>query len=270
MNYQQVIIMPLEGIEVTEAHALQRQRCESFGARTAERIRAADNCLFSLLPYEELSRQAACWYKACEQGMLRGNYAPITEWIRSQLHLSQAEGFAPQDLLQLLLICRLSAIEVEGWDEEVFSAIDEVINEVLEAARTEFAWNIPETITYLAYTPGQPKASGPGKLAAKQVGERRSFGRNRLRLPIRVCGTGDRGQMEEVTRTQSISRGGLYFVTREDYRAEQMLKITYPFWTESSGINKEYSAKIVRLDCLRDGTCGVAVKFLQSLGREAN
>jgi hypothetical protein len=228
MNHQQVMNMPFEEIEVTEAQLLERQRCESFGARTAETIRAAENCLFSLLPYEELSRRAAGWYEACVQGMLRGNYAPIDEWIRSQSHLAHAEGFAPQDLLQLLLICRHSAIEVEGWNEEVLSAIDEVINDVLGPTYTEFAWITPEKMTYLACTSGEAKATGPGERAEEQTSERRSFDRNRLQLPIRVCGTGDRAQMEEATRTQSISRGGVYFVTRENCRAEQILKITYP------------------------------------------
>jgi PilZ domain len=269
MNHKQVMNMPFEEIEITEAQLLQRQRCESFGARTAERIRAAENCPYSLLPYEELSRLAASWYEACAQGMLRGNYAPIDEWIRSQSHRAKGEGFAPQDLLQLLLICRHSAVELERWDEEVLSPIDEVINDILGATRAEFACSTPEKMTYLVYTSGEDKANGTSKRAEEQVGERRSFDRNRLRLPIRVCGTGDRGQMEEVTRTQSISRGGLYFVTREDYRAEQILKITYPYWTESGGINSEYLARIVRLDCLRGGDWGVAVEFLQSLGRNA-
>jgi PilZ domain len=261
--------VPFEEIEVTEAQLLQQQRCESFGARTAEMIRAAENCLFSLLPYEELSRLAASWYEACAQGMLRGNYAAIDEWIRSQSHLAKGEGFAPQDLLQLLLICRNSAVEVEGWNEEVLSSIDEVINDILGSTRAEFACNTPEKMTYMACTSGEAKASEPGERVEEQGDERRSFDRNRLRLPIRVCGTGDRGQMEEVTRTQSISRGGLYFVTRENCRAEQILKITYPYWTESSGINREYPAKVVRVDCLSDGAWGVAVEFLRSLGCKA-
>jgi PilZ domain-containing protein len=262
--------MPFEEFEVTEAQLLQRQRSESFGARTAKRIRAAENCLFSLLPYEELSRRAAGWYEACAQGMLRGNYAPIDAWIRSQSRIAMAEGFTPQDLLQLLLICRNSAIEVERWNEELLSTIEEVINEVLVATRTELAWNFPEKMAYPAHEKREANANGLRKPVEEKAGERRSFERNRLRLPIRVCGTGNHGQMEEITHTQSISRGGLYFVTREDYREGQILKITYPYWTESGGINSEYRAKIVRLDRLSEGAWGIAVEFLQNLGRKAN
>jgi hypothetical protein len=270
MCHQQVVTMRFEETEVTEAQLLQQQRCASFGAQTAIRIRAAENCLFSLLPYEELSRRAADWYESCAQGMLRGNYAPIDEWIRVQSHLAAVEGFALEDLLQLLLICRRSAIEVEGWNEEALSAVDEVINDVLSAIRMDVGWDIPEKLNYLAGESSDAKSSGSSEQVEERVGERRSFDRNRLRLPIRICGTGDRGRMEEITRTQSISRGGLYFVTRESYRAEEVLKITYPFWTQHGGINREYSARVVRLVCMSDGTWGVAVDFLESLGRKVN
>src|SRR6202011_1552493 len=98
--------------------------------------------------------------------------------------------------------------------------------------------------------------------------ERRNFDRNRLRLPIRVCGTGERGRIEETTFTQSISRGGLYFVSREEWSAGQILNITYPYWTDLGGINTEYTAKVLRLDPLKDETWGVGVEFLESLGRK--
>jgi hypothetical protein len=192
--------------------------------------------------------------------MLRGNYAPIDRWIRSQSQLASAEGFKPQHLLELVAICRKSAVEAEGWNEEPLSAIDEVIHDVFNATCAEIAWSVSEKTAYPT-----PKANGPER-AEREVRERRSSDRNRLRVPIRVCGAGDHGETEEVTRTQSISKGGLYFVAREEYRAEQILKITYPYWPEFGGINKEYPARIVRRDRLKDGTWGVAVKFLQSLG----
>ncbi len=257
--------MPFEETEVTEAQLSQQQRSVNFGARTAEKVRAAAKCPFSLLPHEELSRLAAGWHEACAEGMLRGNYAPIDQWIRSQSQLASAEGFKPHDLLELMAICRKSAIEFEGWNEEPLSAIDEVIHDVFKATCAEIAWNVQEkNVPEKTFLPTS-KANGPER-AEREARERRSFDRNRLRVPIRVCGTGDHGETEEVSRTQSISRGGLYFVTREEYRAEQILKITYPYWPEFGGINKEYPARIVRRDRLKDGTWGVAVRFLQSLG----
>ena len=255
--------MPIEETEVTEAQLSQQQRCLTFGARTAEKVRASGKCPFSLLPHGELSRLARGWYEACAEGMLRGNFAPIDRWIRSQSQLAAGEGFKPQDLLELVAICRKSAMESQGWNEEPLSAIDEVIHDVFQATCAEIAWNAPED------TPCATAKPNGSERAEREVRERRSFDRNRLRVPIRVCGTGDRGQTEEATRTQSISRGGLYFVTREEYRAEQILNITYPYWPEFGGINKEYPAKVVRRELLKDGTWGVAVKFLQSLGNSS-
>lgn len=75
-------------------------------------------------------------------------------------------------------------------------------------------------------------------------------------------GEGHRAQMEEVTHTQSISRVGLYLMTRENCRSEQILKITHPYRPDLSGINREYPAKVVRVDCLNDRKWSIAVEFL--------
>lgn len=263
--------MPFNEIEITEAQAQQRRRGVSFAARTAEKIRATENCLFSLLPHQELSRRVAGWYEACAEGMLRGNYAPIDEWIRSQLRLAKREGFVGEDLLDLMLICRQSAIVLEGWNEDVLSPIDEVIDEILGTSRPKFASD-SENKTALAHNSGVAKTNAAdSRVRLHEHGnERRNFDRNRLRLPIRVRGTDERGPMEEITCTQSISRGGLYFVAWKDWHAEQALKITYPYWTDSNSINSEYRAKVVRVDCLSDGARGIAVEFKQSLSRKGD
>jgi hypothetical protein len=260
--------MPFEEIEVTEAQALQQQRSASFGARTAERIRATESCLFSLLPHDELSRRAARWYEACAQGMLRGNYAPISEWIRAQLRSARGEGFVREDILQLLQICRRSAIELEGWNEDILSSLDEVIDEIVGNSGTKTANS--KKIKEPAYTSIRAVTIEPTDRVNGERNERRSFDRNRLRLPIRVFGATERGQTDEISSTRSISRGGLYFVSSHDWRTNEVLKIVYPYWTEVNSINTEYRAKIVRVDSLSDETWGVAVEFLQSLGRKVH
>src|SRR6202035_2937246 len=106
--------MPFHEEETTGAQVLQRKRCARFATEAAERIRSDEKCLFSLLPHQELSRLAGDWYDACAQAMLRGNYAPIDQWIRSQSRLATEQGFASEDILQLLFICRRSAIETES------------------------------------------------------------------------------------------------------------------------------------------------------------
>jgi hypothetical protein len=269
--------MLLQSTESTKPQSRQqRERGEKFAARTAEVIGAAGQCLFSLLPYEERCRQAASWYEACAQATLRGNYAPLDEWIRSQACKAAEEHFALEDLLELLRICRRSAIEVERWNEDIFSAVDDVINEGLLAIRAQVPWNISEDLNYLQEAESdpapQPGVSAPEPTAGVEIreGERRVSGRNRLALPIRVCGNTPQGQIEEITRTENVSLGGLYFKTRENYREDSPLLVTYPYWTDPGSINKEYPAQVARLDRLPDKTWGVAVEFLQNLSEKTS
>src|SRR5579863_6885380 len=185
--------MLLQKPELTKAQTRQqRQRRERFAAGTADAIGAAGQCLFSLLPYQERVRQAASWYDACAQAMLRGNFAPLDAWIRRQACLTAEENFEMEDLMQLLRICRRSAVEIDGWDEDVFSAVDDVINEGLLAIRPKVPWNISDGLNYLKEAESIPalkpelNASEPIDCAETRQGERRESGRNRLALPIRV------------------------------------------------------------------------------------
>lgn len=264
--------MILQKSEVTKAQALQqRQRCERFAAGTADAIGAAADCLYSLLPFEERRRQAADWYDACAQAMLRCNFAPLDKWIQLQTCLAAEEHFELQDLLQLLRICRRSAIEIDGWDEDVFSEVDDVINQGLLANRANVSWNIPDKLNYLHEAATEPAshldAAMPDLLATAEIrnGERRISGRNQLALPIRIrCNTKGR-QSNETTRTSNVSLTGLYFRTPENYQIGSHLQITYPYWTGPGSINREYPARVARLDRLPDRSWGVAVEFLQNL-----
>ena len=260
--------MPFQEQESTEAELLQRKRCERFAAQAADRIRATEPCVYSLLPHDELSRMAGAWYEGCAQAMLRGNYAPLDAWVRSQSRLAAAQGFAPGDLFQLMQICRQSAIETENWNEDIFSAVDEVIHEVLTATCAKISWDVTDS---KANAPAESEAPAPTAEPEieEQNGERRRFARNRLCLPIRVLSSRN-GGAEDVTRTQSISRGGLYFLTSKEYKYDQALRINFPFWNEPGGINREYAAKVVRVDPLPDNTWGVGIDFTESLGRKRN
>jgi PilZ domain len=265
--------MPFEDEEATGAQLLQRERGDKFAPQAADRIRAAEKCLFSLLPHEELSRLAGEWYEACSQAMLRGNYAPIDIWVRTQSTLAASEGFAPEDLLQLLQICRQSAIEVEYWNEDIFSAVDEVIQDVFGSIRSKLPWNIPDDADYHLHAPVEIEKSAPIVEEVKvetRTGNRRRFTRNRLQLPIRVIDSGGNGDAEEIARTRSISRGGLYFLSSKGYQKDHIMKINFPYWNSPGGINVPYAVKVVRLDSLPDETWGVGVDFLESLGRKTS
>ena len=247
-------VMRFEELEVTGAQRLQEQRCQGFAFRTANRIRASENCLFALLPCEELARLAAGWYEACSQAMLRGNFAAIEQWIRCQSARAAAEGFGLEDVLELLRLCRNSAFETEQWNQDIFLQVEEVINEVIRATT---GWS-----TQL----NEPEKAVLSVETDRVSDERRNFGRNHLQFPIRVRCVVGQWRAEEITVTKNISRGGLYFVTGGYYQTGQVLEISYPYWTDPGAINPEYSAKVVRLDRLSNKTCGVAVQFLESLG----
>jgi hypothetical protein len=264
--------MALLKSEITKTQErAQKQRCDRFAGGAAEAIGADQQCLFSLLPYHERSRQAAGWYAACAQGMLRCNYAPLDAWIKQQACLANAEHFELRDLLQLLRICRRSAIEIDGWDEDVFSAVDEVINEGIFSIRAEVSWEIPAGLNYLNDGESKPAAMAdlnePESILNPEVreGDRRTSGRNRLALPIRLRHTTERGQREEITNTENVSMTGLYFKTKTNFLPQSRLQIIYPYWTAPGSINKEYTAEVARVDRLPDQWWGVAVEFLQNL-----
>jgi hypothetical protein len=173
--------------------------------------------------------------------------------------------------MQLLRICRNSAIEIDGWDEDVFSAVDDVINEGLRAIREKVSWDIPDHLNYLkeaqSEAASQPELieSDPIARALIRKGERRETGRNRLALPIRVRCTLQKKQSDEITLTQNVSLSGFYFRTQKDYSLGSHLNVIYPYWTGPGSINREYPARVARLDPLPDRSWGVAVEFLQNL-----
>ena len=257
--------MLFEESEITGSQLLQEKRCQSFASMTANRIQAVEGCLFSFLPREELARLAAGWYEACSQAMLRGNFAAIEQWVRCQSTRASAEGFALKDVVELLRICRRSAIETEQWNEDIFPQVEEVVEEVLNATTD---WSERAEHNLVALEPGDSVASVLHLESDEASGERRHFGRNHLQFPIRVRTTIGQWRAEEITVTKNISRGGLYFETEGYYQAEQTLKVTYPYWKDPGAINPEYSAKVLRIDRLSDKTWGVAVHFWESHGAD--
>jgi PilZ domain len=279
--------MPLDTDRVTEAAKSQSRRCAVFGATVAKKIRAAAHCQFALLPHEELARLASGWYEASAQAMLSGNYVPLSTWTQEQARRAAGQNFELEDVLELLRICRGAAIQGDQWREDALSVIDDTINDALRSLGSGVVWAIPGTLTYVSANAARPERAPQPRVAEQTAvsaavleqpeassepwsenssGDRRDFGRNGLRFPIRVRTAGDRC-IDELSYSENVSRSGLYFYTRStSYRMQMTVKVTYPYWTERGAINREYDAKVVRLDRMTDGSFGVAVEFTESLG----
>lgn len=275
--------MPFEEEQATEGLSKQQSARDRYAAVAGERLRAAEDCQFSLLPYEELTRTAAGWYDAAAEGMLRGNFSKLDKWIKEHTKIASDQGFELDDLLQLLRICRQVAIEKEGWQDDHLVDIDAIIDESIAALRQQVAWEIPEGLNYvtgktkaqlaaekaaLAAGPAQGAAALAAAAAAEGPrGERRKTLRSKIRMPILVRANLGGWMQDEVTKTENIARGGVYFITEKPYTMGMSMRIIYPYSDAPGAMNVEYPAEVVRLDQI-NGKKGVAVKFLVTLGKK--
>jgi hypothetical protein len=265
--------MLLDIDKITEASQAQAQRCAAFGARTAENIRAANNCQFALLPHEELARLASGWYAASAQAMLNANYSPISAWVQAQALLAAGQNFNLEDVLELLRICRGAAIQGEKWNEDMFSIVDDVINETFQSIGSAVPWIVPSPLNYVFANTHRPETAAvksPEQASEPWSGNscdnRRDFGRNCLKFPIQVRATANH-PVDELVYSENVSRSGLYFLTRNaSYKLQMAVLVTYPYWTDPGAINRQYRAKVVRIDSMIDGSFGLAVEFTESLG----
>jgi hypothetical protein len=279
--------MPLDLETFAELSQGQAQQCAAFAERVSRKIRLSETCQFALLPQDELVRLVSGWYAASASGMVRNNSTEIDVWTQKQAKAAAAQRFELDDLLEFLRICREAAVQDEKWSEDIFSVVDDAINTALQSIGTSVPWNVPPFFNYLTGKGSQPPvapiqpvapttfADAPNLDAAESASDpwledwskdRRNCGRNQLKLPIRIR-TAKATSIDELTYSENISRSGLYFLTRNSsYKLQLAIKVTYPYWAEPGAINREYDAKVVRMDRMTDGSFGVAVEFTEALG----
>lgn len=252
--------------------AQDNERRQRYASSVARRLRATSDCRFSLLPAPELARIAGKWYDAALAVMNQCDPYSIDRLVHEYGCLAAEEGLTLADLLQLLRLCRQVAIEEDGWREEVFDNMDVLIDEALSRLRHKVAWQIPEGLNYLT---GKSCADSEGEQsgqvehlklakAAEPRGERRGHFRNQLRLPIRICGLLSSGPVEEITSTTNISKGGVYFLSRNSYFKGMRLQVVYPYWGTPDAVNRTYPVAVTRIDERKEGR-GIALKFLVNL-----
>jgi hypothetical protein len=228
-------------------------------------------CLFSLMPEIDLVQKTSKWYQAYTEAAFRFNGVLIKQWVRNEASRAAEEGFSLEDFLDLLQACRQCAIDVEGWEEDALSPADRAIDETLVNLRG-IAWTIAAGTTYATRNVkhSTPLVTDTQTLDENILSrERRNATRCQLRMPIRVRSTDSASTPTEITRTASVSRTGLSFVTPNDYNIGTDLLIVYPYWGADDQFSEEYTARVVRKESQPEGGRHVAIRFLQPLGRKS-
>lgn len=234
-----------------------QSRSVNFADYTSEKVRGARNCAFSQLDDEELVQCLRLWYEACAQAMFQGDYSLIDEWVRKLGIAAANRGHDLEDFLELLRLCRSSAIE------DLVSPVDDVINEALRCGLGDTSWMIPADLDYVGTETTNLPSVENAVTVAKEAPERRIVKRVSSKLPIRVFGDGITGYwLDLVLQTENVSRNGLYFLAYEPFSKGLPLHIICPYSTDSKVINKELSAKVVRVDRTGDRSRGIAVQLL--------
>jgi hypothetical protein len=100
-----------------------------------------------------------------------------------------------------------------------------------------------------------PQAEGPPR-------EKRQTPRAKISLSARIRPSDPRRE-EEVRTTLNRSPCGLYFTTwTEHYYVGMHLRVTFPYSSSVDLCNSEQVATIARIDRLKDGRLGIAVRIL--------
>lgn len=249
-----------------------KAKLAQFALEAAFRVRRMYICLYALIPEDELVSLTAEWYRVYAEATLRHNHDLVRQWICTESVKASEVGIGLEDFLALLDCCRQCVIDVEQWDEDAVLPVDRVINETLLSLRGIVAWSIPPEINYVMSDVG---TSAPlvmdTQILEKDVlpREKRNASRCQLKLPIRVRANDLREPCEE-TKTTSISRTGLSFVTSRSYDLGAELLVVYPYWNAEDQFNEEYLARVVRKRPLPDGRLSISIRFVQPLRHKSN
>lgn len=253
------------------ANPNQQVRLANFANRTAEKIRAAHNCAFSKFDHQELVQCVTAWHESCAQAMLRGNYSLIDRWVCKLGRVATEHRLELEDLLEMLRICRSSAIEIEQWEPDVLLSVDDVINESLYSGVKNPAWKISADVDYRGTNSAKPPLIESATIVAEKVPldrgrERRFAARMSRQLSVRVTGNGITGyHLDLVVQTESLSSNGLYFLAYEPFSAGLDLLVRYLSSKDPGANNKAFPAKVVRVDRRIGKSRGIAIQFLNPI-----
>ena len=115
-------------------------------------------------------------------------------------------------------------------------------------------------------SPGMEK--GQTTLSKRLSAERRTSRRCKFTQLMRIRPSDpERAHFDDMRKTISVSRTGVYFHTTEPgYEVGMRLFLIMPYTNEPGSGNREYLAEVVRKDQLPNGTTGIGVKLLLEVG----
>src|SRR5260370_7125187 len=119
--------------------------------------------------------------------------------------------------------------------------------------------------------PTMPATDDPKSNRISEENRRRNP-RARISLPIRVRSADFvDNQVDEVLATINMSRGGLCFSSqRGSYHRGMKVLLTIPFRDFVADAGPDERAEVVRVEHLKDGRAGVAVRLLKSTEARAH
>ncbi len=98
--------------------------------------------------------------------------------------------------------------------------------------------------------------------------ERRRSRRIRIGQPLKVRPSDPRDpHFEDTATTKNVSRDGIYFLSKNSLFYEGMrVFISLPYHIPSDPLDQEYIGQVARIENLPDGTRGIAVQLLTTVG----
>src|ERR1700730_16316832 len=113
----------------------------------------------------------------------------------------------------------------------------------------------------------QKTLASSGSSTRSAVVERRGSRRCKMTQLMRIRPSHPETKyFEDLRRTVSASRSGIYFHTTElDYEVGQRLFVTMPYSADPCTIGREYLAEVVRKDALKNGMTGIGFKTLMEI-----
>ena len=241
---------------------------QNYVKAACQALQRESSCRFSTLPPAKLLRIAEGWHAAVSSATLDGDYNAVAVWVTEQVEAAREQGFKLPDVVSLLRTCRKVAIKEAGWIEDQLAEVDGLINELLGQLKDQVPWPIPEGLNYLtdigeAVAEQVTDAAG-GKDSKTDYSEKRKHRRITLQVPIRLRFRTSQGMIEEQTRTENVSRGGIYFPCKHLLTKGSQVTVAYPFADVPGREVREYQAEVVRVDRTDEGR-KIALRFLEEL-----